>query len=829
MTEPEKGQGADDSELLEDGWGGDDAGFASEHTTVDPNLLSRLAALDAKGKSDSSAKSKKGGNKMPREKTITLDISDLMVDDDDEAETGDEDVHEPVKTEAIDFSTIAAALQDKTEALDADQVLAGAPKAPAPKSGGPIMGGAAVLGGQVEKNSAPIGTPLSGSSKSEHAAPASAPAPAPAPPAPAAPAAPAAEVDPAFANEKTQIFVSAMDDEPTRAKLNIVQGGGQQKEYLLARDRITIGRGTNNDILVPDIAISRQHCEITRQPDGSFRMRDMSSGNGTKLNGARVMDSDLFGGDRIEIGSTVLEFVITGPGASRSPGERKITYHPSEAPSRASQQVAMPPPATQAVPSYGSGGSNATQTHFTMAQQPAPPARSTNILFSLVIAAVALVFLALAVVVGAKIYLDSQKGQTAVAAKSAQEYYFEGISHTKNKEWEKAEEKFTFAMEIAKEERTFQVRKDAELKLDWVRAEKKNAKAIERGQALLKSGDYLEAITKLETVNSGSPYYEEARQTIPEAKGKYAGQLVDKAQKDFETKSYDEADRKITLALTTKPGYQPALDLRKRIDELPKETYKRPPAAVARADRPARPRNDDAAEKPERPKADKTPAVVAAVEPDDDDEPEPKEAPKGKEDKTPAKTSSVVADFTPGLTLYRNKRYAEAVTYFNGIAANSEGYNAKKAKSLAGKIKQFEKLYQAGSSAYASGQHESSQKSLTNALSLDKSVSGGYYRGDITAKLAESHYQLARASFNGSNFPRAGFHCKRVLRYKPNHAGNRQLLGQLETKARALYVDAVNAKKSAPVKAKRICDGIVGMLPESSDVHKKAKKLSKEL
>lgn len=670
------------------------------------------------------------------------------------------------------------------------------------------MGGAAASVGESEDKTEAIPAPMSGSAKSK---PAPAPAPAPSPAAP-----PSGDVDPAFANEKTQIFVSAMDDEPTRAKLNIVQGGGQQKEYLLARDRITIGRGTNNDILVPDIAISRQHCEITRQPNGSFRLRDMSSGNGTKLNGSRVIDSDLFGGDRIEIGSTVLEFVITGPGASRSPGERKISYHPSEG-ARSSQQVAMPPKPTQAIPNYASAPSNATQTHFTVA--PPPANRSSNILFSLVIAAVALVFLSLAVVVGAKIYLDSQKGQPAVAAKSAQEYYFEGISHTKEKEWDKAEEKFTFAMEIAREERTFQVRKDAELKLDWVRQEKKNAKAVERGETLLKKGDYLEAITKLESVNSGSPYYEEARKLIPDAKAKYAGQLVDKAQKDFEGKSYDEADRKITLALTTKPGYQPALDLRKKIDELPKETYKRPPV-VARSDRPARTKDTS-----DRPPKDNGKAVAAVAPKDKGGNKSDKETPKSD----PKPKSSVVADFTPGLTLYRGKRYSEAVSYFERIAANSEGYNAKKANDLARKIRGFEKKYAAGSQAYAAGQYKPAERSLTNALSLDKSISGGYHRADITTKLADSHYQLARASFNGANYTLAGSHCKKVLRLKPGHAGNRQLLSQLETKARGMYVDAVTAKKSDPVRARRLCESIVTMLPKSSDVRAKASKLLKEL
>jgi pSer/pThr/pTyr-binding forkhead associated (FHA) protein/tetratricopeptide (TPR) repeat protein len=874
MTENDKGQGSGD--LPEDGWSADDRGaFASEHTTVDPTLLARLAELDAKSKAAASS-GDVSSEKMPREKTITLDISDLLdmeeEEEEEEEESGealssadeaeDDDAapeDQAARTEAFDASELMAALgakdaaeipapkspdispEPKTEAYDAESLLAGAalealaaeemqakqsedepghderPDADdtaeqpgASASDGPIMGGAAVLGGVSEENRSAVGPALSGSSTVEKTKD----------PEPEESVLP--EIDPEFASEKTQIFLTAMDDEPTRAKLHIVQGGGQQKEYLLARDRLTIGRGTNNDILVPDIAISRQHCEITRKADGMFRLRDLQSGNGTKLNGTRVLDADLFGGDRIEIGSTVMEFVITGSGASRSPGERKINYHPSEPAPR--KPAAPAPRATEAVPNY-SGGSGATQTHFSMAQ-PAPAPSGSSAWIWLALAAVGLLFLSLAVVLGTKIYIDTEASRPGVAGKSATEYYHEGLTLAQGRHWDKAEEKFSFAIEIASDERAFDVRKDATLKLEWVRQEKKNQKAIDRGRVLLKRGDYLEAITQLDTVRSGSPYYDDARTLIPEAREKYAGQLVDQAHTDFKAKQYEQSDRKITLALITRPDYQPALELRKRIDTLPKETYKRPPT-VARAT-PRTPRKRGANTKGKG--KDKGVAVASNAGDKNKDSATDKDPTSKKDPDAGKKGTSGVADFTVGLTLYRNGRYAQAIAYFDRLSSETDDrFSAKRAKVLSSKVKQFETRYTGGSAAYAAGNHSQATRALTNALNLDRAISKGYYGPEIKGKLAESHYKLGRAAFNGSNFQLAGSNAKKVLKYKRSHEANRQLLAQLETKGRALYVDARAAKTTDPVRAKRICETIIQMLPSSSETHQKAAKLRKEL
>jgi len=62
---------------------------------------------------------------------------------------------------------------------------------------------------------------------------------------------------------------------------------GQQELTLHQEDVVTIGRGDANIIVLSSARISRNHARIEWQGDG-FAVRDMSSSNGTFVNGSRV-------------------------------------------------------------------------------------------------------------------------------------------------------------------------------------------------------------------------------------------------------------------------------------------------------------------------------------------------------------------------------------------------------------------------------------------------------------------------------------------------------------------------------------------------------------
>jgi hypothetical protein len=71
--------------------------------------------------------------------------------------------------------------------------------------------------------------------------------------------------------------------------------------------RVRIGRQADNDLVVTDPGVSRHHAEVTNER-GTCTLRDLGSTNGTLVNGTRVGEHALRDGDRIHLGSSVVEF-----------------------------------------------------------------------------------------------------------------------------------------------------------------------------------------------------------------------------------------------------------------------------------------------------------------------------------------------------------------------------------------------------------------------------------------------------------------------------------------------------------------------------------------
>jgi Nif-specific regulatory protein len=80
---------------------------------------------------------------------------------------------------------------------------------------------------------------------------------------------------------------------------------------LVAGQRCTLGRASTNHIVLKDELCSREHAEVYHA-DGRWRVRDLSSLNGTRLNGS-PLDSEweLAPGDEVHVGKTQLVFVET--------------------------------------------------------------------------------------------------------------------------------------------------------------------------------------------------------------------------------------------------------------------------------------------------------------------------------------------------------------------------------------------------------------------------------------------------------------------------------------------------------------------------------------
>ncbi len=79
-------------------------------------------------------------------------------------------------------------------------------------------------------------------------------------------------------------------------------------QYRLTGERVGIGRSEENRIVLDVKAISSRHGRLVKSDSGGYRIVDLGSTNGTRVNGQRVMDPAgvaLKHGDRILLGETV--------------------------------------------------------------------------------------------------------------------------------------------------------------------------------------------------------------------------------------------------------------------------------------------------------------------------------------------------------------------------------------------------------------------------------------------------------------------------------------------------------------------------------------------
>jgi len=91
-------------------------------------------------------------------------------------------------------------------------------------------------------------------------------------------------------------------------KLLCISGIDIGQEFKISDGVVTIGRGSNNDIVLIDAEASRNHCELNISGD-KIVLNDLGSTNGFTVNNRiRPQDVVLQNGDKVKIGNTILQF-----------------------------------------------------------------------------------------------------------------------------------------------------------------------------------------------------------------------------------------------------------------------------------------------------------------------------------------------------------------------------------------------------------------------------------------------------------------------------------------------------------------------------------------
>ena len=97
-----------------------------------------------------------------------------------------------------------------------------------------------------------------------------------------------------------------LEPEPSRARALIVAEG---KRNVLGGERAVIGRSRDCDVVLSDPNVSRHHAELRRDGDG-WKVVDLGSTNGVRVNRRQVEEAPLQSGDTITVGLVDLTFEL---------------------------------------------------------------------------------------------------------------------------------------------------------------------------------------------------------------------------------------------------------------------------------------------------------------------------------------------------------------------------------------------------------------------------------------------------------------------------------------------------------------------------------------
>jgi hypothetical protein len=126
---------------------------------------------------------------------------------------------------------------------------------------------------------------------------------------------PIPEPMPEQASEHTMVLARPGHEPPapesaSRAFLLVHTDGAPRVRFDLGGALISIGRASDNDVIVDDPEVSRHHCQLKLQ-HGAYSLADLGSRNGSWINGQPVSEVALGPGDVIRIGSTEIEFQVS--------------------------------------------------------------------------------------------------------------------------------------------------------------------------------------------------------------------------------------------------------------------------------------------------------------------------------------------------------------------------------------------------------------------------------------------------------------------------------------------------------------------------------------
>ena len=93
--------------------------------------------------------------------------------------------------------------------------------------------------------------------------------------------------------------------------LVLLRADGRRKNFALPRGITVVGRGRDCDFRIAVNSVSKRHCQLDYS-NGSLRIRDIGSRNGTYINGKPIEEAVIGAGDTVKMGDSVFVVQIDG-------------------------------------------------------------------------------------------------------------------------------------------------------------------------------------------------------------------------------------------------------------------------------------------------------------------------------------------------------------------------------------------------------------------------------------------------------------------------------------------------------------------------------------
>jgi tetratricopeptide (TPR) repeat protein len=590
--------------------------------------------------------------------------------------------------------------------------------------------------------------------------------------------------------EREEDIRASIDGEapPTAGpRLLIIGGNNRGREFALKPADNCIGRGTDNDVVLADIAVSRKHTMVCFEA-GQFIVRDLGSGNGTLLNGKKVTSHPLQDGDQLELGNTLMRFL-----GAVAPAQ---LAHLSTVVKRADDIPGSAIP-TLDVP---------RQQLATVAARPAmgfSPRARRLLLFGVV---GLVVFLGLLLLL--KSVMSSRRQQQLAAAKTAgpkpdeilMQEFNEGIKQYNARNWEQARSHFQKVLALAPNQAS--IRHYVEV----TAAEQSARDALKKARSQLTQRDHAGARVALAKIPTTSTYSTEAKTLAQKVDDDQVTRLIEQARVAHAEGNADTALERIKEAQKIAPTNPAVRDL---YAELTSRSGHRPTKKGSEPVAKVEPRTKARIETKT-----KTKTKVAIHRP------EPKTKPEPPDKGTPIKVGGNQAK--AAVALYKKKQFGLAYQAIKDYAATQKGKKQKQAAALAETIRTVGQAWGRAEKLESSNPAQA-MKYYQDAAQGDLKLEKGPHQKYLKERL----YKVARAQAHSAlqrNQNGAAYAAVKVAeKYGKRDASLQKVVDTLQRRAQELFDRAYTMRSNRNIAgARRLWQEILRMVPPSSPVYQKA-------